>query len=114
MFNFISQEIKRSGLDNLLAAGVVLTGGTASLNGIRDLAADALHVPVRIGSPQRLQGLVEAVSSPAYATAVGLLLWGAQMQDSLGDDLRFQNTETWWKRLARMIKHVFKLLLPRS
>jgi len=110
MFNFISQEIKRSGLDNLLAAGVVLTGGTASLGGIRDLAADALHVPVRIGSPQRLQGLVEAVSSPAYATAVGLLLWGAQMQDSLGDDSGPQNAQTWYRRLFRMIK----LVLPRS
>ena len=65
MFELIAREIKRSGFDGLLPAGVVITGGTASLPGLRDLAAGTLSLPVRIGMPRRLQGLVERISSPA-------------------------------------------------
>jgi cell division protein FtsA len=76
IFDLILQEIKRSGYDGLLPAGVVLCGGTADLAGIRDLARDMLHLPVRIGAPQDLQGLVDILGSPAYGTSVGLLKWG--------------------------------------
>ena len=76
IFDLILQEIKRSGYDGLLPAGVVLCGGTADLAGIRDLARDKLNLPVRIGAPQDLQGLVDILGSPAYATSVGLLQWG--------------------------------------
>jgi cell division protein FtsA len=76
IFDLILQEIKRSGYDGLLPAGVVLCGGTADLAGIRDLARDALNLPVRIGAPQDLQGLVDILGSPSYATSVGLLQWG--------------------------------------
>jgi cell division protein FtsA len=70
------QEIKRSGYDGLLPAGVVMTGGTSQLRGLRELGRQVLGLPVRIGTPQNLQGLTDAIDSPAYATAVGLLLWG--------------------------------------
>jgi cell division protein FtsA len=76
IFDLILQEIKRSGYDGLLPAGVVLCGGTADLAGIRDLARDMLNLPVRIGAPQDLQGLVDILGSPAYGTSVGLLQWG--------------------------------------
>jgi cell division protein FtsA len=76
IFDLILQEIKRSGYDGLLPAGVVLCGGTADLAGIRDLARDMLNLPVRIGTPQDLEGMVDILSSPAYATSVGLLQWG--------------------------------------
>ncbi len=76
IFDLIRQEIKRSGYDGLLPAGVVLCGGTADLTGIRDLARDMLNLPVRIGAPQELHGLVDILESPAYATSVGLLQWG--------------------------------------
>jgi len=76
IFDLILQEIKRSGYDGLLPAGVVLCGGTADLAGIRDLARDVLNLPVRIGAPHDLQGLVDILGSPAYATSVGLLQWG--------------------------------------
>ena len=78
IFDLILQEIKRSGYDGLLPAGVVLCGGTADLAGIRDLARDVLNLPVRIGAPQDLRGLVDILGSPAYATSVGLLQWGIQ------------------------------------
>lgn len=76
MFDMIAKEIRRAGLEGMLPAGVVLTGGTAGLVGLRELAAETLQLPVRIGMPRRLRGLVETISSPAYATSVGLLLWG--------------------------------------
>lgn len=72
----ILQEIKRSGYDGLLPAGVVLCGGTAELPGIRELARDVIGLPVRIGEPQNLQGLVDTLQSPAFATSVGLIEWG--------------------------------------
>jgi cell division protein FtsA len=76
IFDMILQEIKRSGYDGLLPAGVVLCGGTAELAGIRDLAREVLNLPVRVGAPQDLQGLVDILGSPAYATSVGLVQWG--------------------------------------
>ncbi|MEW5956319.1 MAG: cell division protein FtsA [Chloroflexota bacterium] len=76
IFEMILQEIKRSGYDGLLPAGIVLCGGTAELPGIRDLARDVLNLPVRIGKPHDLQGLVDTLQGPAFATSVGLLAWG--------------------------------------
>jgi cell division protein FtsA len=76
MFELIRQEIKRSGYDGLLPAGVVLCGGTADLAGIRDVAREQLNLPVRTGAPHDMRGLVDVLGSPAYATSVGLLLWG--------------------------------------
>lgn len=76
IFEMALKEIKRSGYDGLLPAGVVLCGGTAELPGIRDLAREIMGLPVRIGEPQDLRGLVDTLHSPAYATTVGLLKWG--------------------------------------
>jgi cell division protein FtsA len=76
IYQLILQEVKRSGYDGLLPAGVVVTGGTAQLRGMRELGRQVLSMPVRIGTPQNISGLVDTVDSPAYATSVGLLLWG--------------------------------------
>ncbi len=76
LFGMVHEEIKKSGYDGLLPAGIVLTGGTAELPGILELASQALDLPARIGSPLGLHGLADSISRPAYATAVGLLLWG--------------------------------------
>ena len=76
VFELIRREIKRSGYDGLLPAGLVLCGGTADMAGIRDVARDVMDLPVRIGTPHDLHGLVDVLASPAFATSVGLLLWG--------------------------------------
>lgn len=76
MFEMILREIKRSGYDGLLPAGVVLTGGTAELEGIVALGQRVLGLPVRVGTPVEIEGLSETVGGPAYATGVGMLLWG--------------------------------------
>ena len=76
IFSLVLQEIKRSGYDGLLPAGVVLCGGTAQLRGIRELGKQVLKLPVRVGGPGELQGLTDSILTPAYATSVGLLRWG--------------------------------------
>jgi cell division protein FtsA len=78
ILELILREIKRSGYDGLLPAGVVLCGGTAELAGLRDQARDLLGLPVRVGTPKDLRGLVDRLESPAFATSVGLLRWGLQ------------------------------------
>lgn len=78
MISLIQAEITNSGYDGLLPAGVVLTGGGAQLEGIADLAAEYLKIPVRVGVPWDVEGLVDSISAPAYAAGVGLLLWGSR------------------------------------
>jgi cell division protein FtsA len=74
----VKREIQKSGYAELLASGVVLTGGTACLDGIVELAEDILKLPVRRGSPRGIGGLVDVVRSPMFATGVGLVLHGAK------------------------------------
>ena len=76
MLSMIQQEIKRSGYDGLLPAGVVLCGGTAQLPGIQELARDVFGLPVRVGASQTLRGLVDQVSGPSHAVGAGLMGWG--------------------------------------
>ena len=81
IFGLVLQEIKRSGYDGLLPAGVVLTGGSSALPGIRTLASNVLGVPVRIAKPENLIGMVDRLDSPAYSTSVGLLRWAFLMSE---------------------------------
>ena len=83
IFRFVLQEVKRSGYDGLLPAGVVLTGGSSLLPGIRTLASDVLGLPVRIAQPENLLGLVDQLYSPAYSTSVGLLHWALLVDEAL-------------------------------
>ncbi|HVN54282.1 MAG TPA: cell division protein FtsA [Anaerolineaceae bacterium] len=81
IFLLLLQEIKRSGYDGLLPAGMVLTGGTSLLPGIRTLANRVLGAPVRIARPENLVGLTDQLNSPAYSTSVGLLYWSMLMNE---------------------------------
>ena len=76
ILSMINKEIKRSGYDGLLPAGVVLSGGTAQLPGILGLAREILDLPVRLGKPIDLYGLVDAIDNPAHAVGAGLMMWG--------------------------------------
>lgn len=77
MFSMIQAEINKSGYADLLAAGIVLTGGTTLLQGLVELGDFLFEMPLKRGSPIRLGGLKEVVNSPKYSTAVGLLKYGA-------------------------------------
>jgi cell division protein FtsA len=79
LFSYVLQEIKRSGYDGLLPAGMVLTGGTASLSGISKLARQMFNFPVRVSQPSNLLGMTDQLNSPAFSTSVGLLEWTVLM-----------------------------------
>ncbi|MFL5250327.1 MAG: cell division protein FtsA [Myxococcales bacterium] len=76
LFQLVHREIQKAGQEDLLASGVVLTGGSTQLAGMAELAEEVLGLPVRRGVPRNVGGLTDVVSSPAHATAVGLLLYG--------------------------------------
>jgi len=113
-FGLIMQEIKRSGYDGLLPAGIVLTGGTSALPGIKRIATEVLGMPVRTAQPENLTGLVDKLDSPAYSTSVGLLRWATSMRDhdvassssgkkgrrSRGEkNMNFDSIKNWIRRL---------------
>ena len=68
--------MRRSGFEDLIAGGVVMTGGSSKMEGLIDLAEEVFHMPVRLGAPQYVTGLVDVVRNPIHATGVGLLLFG--------------------------------------
>jgi cell division protein FtsA len=75
LFGLIRDELRRAGLEEQVATGIVLTGGSAKMEGAIELAEEVFHMPVRLGVPQYVSGLVDVVSNPIHATGVGLLLY---------------------------------------
>ncbi len=82
LFTLVQSEIRRSGYEPVLAGGIVLTGGTAKMEGAVELAEEIFHMPVRLGSPHQRGGLQDIVRNPIYATGVGLLHYGMKQQFS--------------------------------
>ncbi len=78
LFTLIQGEIRKSGFEELVPAGVILTGGTSKMEGVVELAEEIFHMPVRIGAPQYARGMNDIIRNPIYATAVGLLVSGAK------------------------------------
>ncbi len=78
LFTLVRDELARSGFEEFVAAGVVLTGGSSKMEGAVELAEEIFHSPVRLGMPQHVSGLVDVVRNPIHATGVGLLLYGQQ------------------------------------
>ena len=111
IFALVVQEIKRSGYDGLLPAGMVLTGGSSALPGIRDVANSVLGVPVRVAKPENLMGMKDRLDSPAFSTGVGLLHWAMMMKEITpqgvqhpnitreGGGLNIDNVMNWLRRL---------------
>ena len=84
LFTLVQQELQRSGFEHLLAAGIVLTGGTSKMEGVVELAEESFHAPVRIGAPHNVAGLADIVRNPVYSTGVGLLLYGLKQFQERG------------------------------
>ncbi len=116
MFELILKEAKRSGYDGLLKAGIVLTGGSSLLPGIKAVAADVLRMPVRLGQPERVTGMSEALKNPAYSTSVGLLKLGLimDMEDDRRDALRRHSNSRGSGRMRGLLKGVVERLLPHE
>ena len=85
LFNLIRDELRRSGFEEAIAAGIVLTGGSAKMEGAVELAEEVFHVPVRLGLPQGVTGLGDVVRNPIHATGVGLLLYARAQVGPVGE-----------------------------
>ena len=81
IFEMVQAELRRSGFEQHVRAGMVLTGGAAKMEGVVELAEEMLNMPVRLGIPQHVTGLGEVVGNPVHATGVGLLLMGSQIEN---------------------------------
>ena len=86
LFTLVQAELRRSGFEDLVAAGIVLTGGTSKMEGVVELAEEIFHMPVRLATPQGVEGLSDIVRNPIYATGVGLLLYGQKQQAEGGSE----------------------------
>ncbi|MVF11200.1 cell division protein FtsA [Ketobacter sp. MCCC 1A13808] len=82
LFSLVQAELRRSGYEDLIAAGIVLTGGSSKMEGAVELAEEIFHMPVRLASPHSIQGLTEMVKNPIYATGVGLLKYGQKQVEA--------------------------------
>jgi len=84
LFEMVQAELRRSGLEELVAAGIVLTGGGAKMEGVVELAEEMFHMPVRVAIPQGVTGLGDLLANPVYATGIGLLLHGSRQSINQG------------------------------
>lgn len=84
LFTLVQAELRRSGFEDVIGSGVVLTGGSSKLEGMVELAEEVFHMPVRLGSPQFVGGLTNVVQNPIHATGVGLVMFGAHHQGGSG------------------------------
>lgn len=82
LFTLIQSELRRSGFEDLVAAGIVLTGGTAKMEGVVELAEEIFHMPVRLARPHGVSGLQDVINNPIYSTSVGLLLHAVKQQEN--------------------------------
>ncbi|MCH8845483.1 MAG: cell division protein FtsA [Proteobacteria bacterium] len=102
LFTFVQAELRRSGFEDLIAAGIVMTGGSSKMEGVVELAEEIFHMPVRLGLPQHVSGLADVVKNPIYSTGVGLLLFGRkQMQEGFsalrGSDGMWERMKSWFQ-----------------
>ncbi len=107
LLSLIQAELRRSGYENLIAAGVVLTGGSSKMEGVTELAEEIFHMPVRLGMPQHVSGLSDVVRNPIYATGVGLLLFGHQHGDDGSVEALSGGGNSTWDRMKNWFKGNF-------
>ena len=108
LFPLVQAELRRSGFEDMVPAGVVLTGGTSKMEGVVELAEEIFHMPVRVGYPQSVQGLTDIVRNPIYATGVGLLQYGAENMDEGRPAARSAGAgEGWFSRARAWVQSNF-------
>ena len=108
LFSLVQAELKRSGFESMIAAGLVLTGGGAKMEGAIELAEEVFNMPVRLGTPQYVSGLIDVVRNPIYATGVGLLLFGNQaIRAPVSRGSRLESTVNLWERMKNWFQGNF-------
>ncbi len=104
LFGMVQQRLKKTGFEDMFASGIVLTGGTALMEGLTEAAERFLGLPIRRGSPRNIGGLMDVVNSPIYATGVGLVLFGAENQEPAPRKFRTGGMmNKFWKWLGEYI-----------
>jgi len=101
LFELIREELDRSGYKELVAAGVVLTGGSSLLEGAQELAEEIFELPIRIGRPQNVGGLVDVVNSPIFSTGVGLIHYGQLYREEQSMRFDESNSAGLWSSIQR-------------
>ncbi len=108
LFGLIRDELRRSGFEEMVAAGVVLTGGSAKMEGAVELAEEVFHMPVRLGLPQHVRGLGDVVRNPIHATGVGLLLYARDRAErSAGESPVTPGMRDVWARMKSWFQGSF-------
>jgi cell division protein FtsA len=109
LFSLIQAELRRSGFEDAIPAGIVLTGGSSKMEGAVELAEEVFHAPVRLGVPQHVSGLVDVVRNPIHATGVGLLLFGAQSvpRNGAGERRAQIGMQDVWQRMKQWFQGSF-------
>ena len=108
LLQLVQSELKRSGFEDSCAAGLVLTGGTSKMEGVTELAEEIFHMPVRLGLPQHVSGLVDIARNPIHATGVGLLLQGQQRRlDPRRESVDANSEESLLKRMTAWFQKYF-------
>lgn len=102
IFSLIKREIYRAGMENIIASGMVVTGGSALLSDVTEVAESIFNLPTRLGKPRGISGLVDVVNNPMYATGVGLVLYGAKNQPE--KKFRIRDTNIFNRIMTRMKK----------
>lgn len=103
LLGLIKNELRRSGFEDLIPAGIVITGGASKVKDLVDLAEKVFEMPVRVGAPENISGLEEALKNPSCSTAVGLLLYGLKQGDE-GQDKQRQSSESLFSRVKNWLK----------
>ncbi|MCL4115609.1 UNVERIFIED_CONTAM: hypothetical protein GTU68_056360 [Idotea baltica] len=111
LFTLIQAELRRSGYEDLIPAGIVLTGGTAKMEGAIELAEEVFHMPVRLGEPLNIKGLADMVRNPSYSTCVGLLQYCIRKQ---GDEFLLATRDNTHKELKASAFERLKGWVQRS
>ena len=108
LFNLVLAELRRSGFKDSIAAGIVLTGGASKVVGAADLAEQIFQLPVRVGMPQNIGGMVEVINNPIYATGTGLLLTGYQhFQQGRTESVNFSEQRSLWGKMKNWFQANF-------
>lgn len=100
LYEFVLNELRRSGMEEMIASGIVITGGSSLMRGMVELGEEIFHMPVRLGMPRHVGGLSEVVSNPRYATGVGLVLMGKQqVERHIQGQLESSSFERVWEKM---------------
>ena len=100
LYEFVLNELRRSGMEEMIASGIVITGGSSLMRGMVELGEEIFHMPVRLGMPRYVGGLSEVVGNPRYATGVGLVLMGQQqVEQHIQGQLESNSFERVWDKM---------------